>query len=385
MHHTRRLLARLRRWLGGGARGEPDVLASMKRHGLYAAIVEGSNDAILAKDTAGRIVAWNRGAERLYGYPAREILGRSIEVLVPPERLDEVREILDAIQRREEVAEHETVRVTRDGRRLEVALTVSPLCDEAGRVLGASAIARDITARKAAERRAAELARALSLEHAELERVVYTVAHDLKSPLVTTAGFLEVLREELRAGNAAAVEDALERLSRANRRMSRLVEDLLAVSRAGRRPERPEDVDLAEVAHQIETDLAQSFEEAGARLAIGPLPRLWIDPVWAREIVENLAANALKYGCPEPGGQVEVGADVHEGHVELWVRDGGPGIPEDQREHVFDLFVRLHDDQGGSGVGLAIVARLAERLGGRAWVDDTAEGATVRVLLPRRS
>lgn len=355
-----------------------DLLARMREQGLFAAMVEDSDDAILAKDLDGTILSWNRGAQRLYGWSAEEMVGDTVAAIVPEERREELQEIMRAIRRGERVSRLETKRVTREGAVIDVSLSVSPVRDERGVVIGASAIGRDITARKRAER-------ALEERNAEMEAFVYTVSHDLRSPVVTINGFVDVLREDLDVGEPADVQHDLQRIEQAADRMGRLIDDLLALSRAGHREERPERVDVAEVARAVESSLHDYLAEAEAAVVLGELPTLWIDPLWIEQILENLLSNAFKYGCPEPGMQVEVAAEEHGDAVVLRVRDHGPGIPPEDRRRIFELFTRLEADRRGTGVGLAIVARLAGRCGGEAWVDAAEGGGAVfRVRLPKR-
>jgi len=201
-------------------RGKSRQTADMTGTGLRLEL--SSDDAIIGKTLDGIITTWNAGAERLYGYAAREVMGRPISIVIPPQVGDELPEILDRLARGERVEHYETVRVARDGRRIEVSITVSPTLDPAGRVIGASSIARDITHRKEAE---AAVRERDALRY--VASLAAAAAHEINNPLAVVVGQAELLDETLDAAGQKRTEEILQ----ATRRIEEIVGRMKGVSR----------------------------------------------------------------------------------------------------------------------------------------------------------
>jgi PAS domain S-box-containing protein len=363
---------------------------------LLAAIVASSNDAIVSKTLDGTIMAWSPGAERMFGYTSEEAIGQPITLIVPPDRLAEEDALLARIRRGEPIEALETARVARDGRRVDVELTVSPVRDAAGEITGASTIARDIS-----DRRRRDETRAVLLRRAEEARAEADVAnrtkdqflailsHELRTPLNAMLGWTQMLR----TGQVSAerTQHALEVIHRNTVLQARLIDDLLDVARieAGKVHLDRQPVQLVPVIDEaIETlqrDVAQRqlvlerhFDpEAG--LVFGDRTRL-------QQIVVNLLSNAVKFTPPD--GRIEVGLDGDGDHARIVVRDTGLGIDADALPHIFERFAqadpttaRVH---GGLGLGLAIVRHLVELHGGTVSADSPGQGrgATFTVRLP---
>ena len=259
-----------------------------------AAIVESSDDAIISKDLNGIVTSWNGGAQRLFGYTAEEMIGRSITLLIPPERLEEEPNILDRIRRGERIEHYETLRRCRDGRLVEISLTVSPLTDEHGRVMGASKIARDITVRKQIERALLEADR-------QKNEFLATLAHELRNPLAPIRNSLNILR--MTRGNAPAAERVHEMMERQVNHMVRLVNDLLELSRitTGKIELRLESIEIAAIIRSaIET--SRPLIDAGGHQLATTLPAeplsVEADPVRLAQVVANLLNNAARYTAP---------------------------------------------------------------------------------------
>src|SRR5581483_4972958 len=220
------------------AQPERVLLSLIEGWQQLAAIVEGSDTAIIGKSLDGTIRTWNPGAERLYGYGAAEVIGRPISMLAPADRRDEIPEILDRVARGERVERLETVRRARDGRLVEVSLSVSPIRDLSGRITGASTIAHDISPRR----------RAVALERANeaMRMFVATASHDLRTPLATALGFAELLQQQGAELSGQDRAECLGAVLRSIRQATRLVEDLLTLSKiqAGRVEVRPDRVVL---------------------------------------------------------------------------------------------------------------------------------------------
>ena len=365
-----------------------------------AAIVESSDDAILGKTLDGIILSWNLGAERMYGYRAGEVVGQPVSLLAPPDRADEAPSILERVKRGAGVEHHETVRVRKDGTRIDVALTVSPIKDAAGSIIGASTIARDITERKQAEREIRTLNRELEervrqrtaqLEAAnqELEAFAYSAAHDLRAPLITIGGFSRMLIEDHASSLPDQAQRYLHEVDQSAQKMSNLINDLLAFSRLGRQPIKEQPVSLADVARQALAELNGGRAGWEASVRIGDLPPCRADPALLKQVLVNLLSNAQKFSRRRAEAVIEVGwrRDLDDPtHRAYFVKDNGAGFDMRHADKLFRVFQRLHraEDYEGTGIGLAIVQRIIKRHGGRVWAEGEPEkGATFYFTLPR--
>ena len=365
-----------------------------------AAIVEASDDTIVGKTLEGTILTWNAGAERIYGYAAEEIVGRSVALLVPPDRPQEVPDILERLKRGERIEHFETVRVRKDGTRIDASLTISPIKDAAGRIIGAATIARDITERKQAERairvlnqeledRVRQRTSELQAANQELEAFAYTVAHDLRSPLITLSGFSQMLMEDHTATLPGEAQRLILQIASSARRMSGLIDDLLSFSRLGRQPIKQQPVAPADVARLALSELDGAYKDRRAAVRVSELPRCEADPALLKQVFLNLLSNALKFSRNREDAAVEVGwrRDLDDRtHHTYFVTDNGTGFDMRYADKLFQVFRRLHrmEEYEGTGVGLAIVQRIIHRHGGRVWAESApGKGATFYFTLPR--
>ncbi|HTO06595.1 MAG TPA: PAS domain S-box protein [Myxococcota bacterium] len=337
---------------------------------LHAAIVSSSEDAIVSKSLQGVIQTWNAGAERLYGYQATEAVGRHISLIIPKDRLSEEDGILRQIHAGQRIEPFNTVRQRKDGSTVHVSLSVSPVLDERGRVVGVSKIARDISAQREAEQRVARLMADLRDADRRKDEFLATLAHELRGPLAPVRNSLEVLKRP--ASDGRLLERARTMLDRQITHMERLVDDLLDIARITRnRLElRTQRVDLRPLLAQAVEAAYPSAEEAGHALEFdngGESLEVMGDPVRLLQVFGNLLHNANKY--TDRGGRIELRARRWNGLAEVTVRDNGVGIPPDLLPKVFELFAQLEENpgrtQGGLGLGLTIVKQLVEMHGGR--------------------
>jgi signal transduction histidine kinase len=214
----------------------------------------------------------------------------------------------------------------------------------------------------------------LEARNGELERFAYTVSHDLKSPLVTIGGFLGWIRRHAARGDVASLEADLDRIQRARDRMLRLLDDLLQLSRSGRRLSQFENVPFGEVVREVRELSAASLQARQAQLVVcDTLPVVRGDRGGLVQVVQNLLDNALKFSDGPP--RVEIGVRREDRRQVLYVRDQGVGIDPAHHARVFGLFERLDAAREGAGVGLAIVKRVVEAHGGRIWVESAGKGA----------
>lgn len=349
-----------------------------------AAIVESSEDAVIGETLDGRIVTWNRGAERLYGYSADEAIGRPVSILAPPDRAVEVDTILDRIKAGVPVEPFETVRVRNDGQQIHVSLSISPIKGSAGEIIGAAAIARDMTERKHAEDELREHALELARSNTELEEFAYVASHDLQEPLRMVSSYVQLL--EKRYGDRLD-EDARKFMFFAvdgAQRMQSMVSDLLTYSRVGRREESLAPIDCGEVFETVRSQLERTIEESGAVLTSGALPFVHGRRTQLVQLLQNLVGNAIKYRGDAPP-RIHVASELNGREWVFSVQDNGMGIEPRHRDRIFRIFQRLHerDKYPGSGIGLAIAKKIAERHGGRLWVEsEPGTGSTFLFSIP---
>jgi PAS domain S-box-containing protein len=347
-----------------------------------AAIVESSEDAIISKSLDGVIRSWNAGAVRLFGYAAHEAIGQPITLIIPMDRRDEERVILQRISRGERIEHFETMRVSKQGRLIHISLTVSPISDAAGNIIGASKIARDISDRKSAERQLREAGR-------KKDQFIALLAHELRNPLAPLRNGLQVMR--LAGGNLDASAEALAMMERQLGHMVRLIDDLLDISRIGQNKMelRRSRVLLTDVLSSAVESARPAIDEAEHKLTISlppdPIP-LDADLTRLSQVFTNLLTNSAKY--TERGGAIWLTAERQRGEVVVSVRDNGIGIPEDALPRIFDMFSQVDESiarsQGGLGIGLALVKALTEMHGGTIDVASggTGQGSTFSVRLP---
>jgi two-component system CheB/CheR fusion protein len=350
-----------------------------------AAIIEFSDDAILSKDTNGVIKSWNQGAQRMFGYTADEVVGKSVTILIPPDHLDEEPEILARIRRGESIAHYETVRRRKDGKLLEISLTVSPILNANNHVIGASKIARDITEKKRVERSLAQarekLARAnqelekqvqertteLMEANSQLEAFVYSIAHDLRAPLRAMQAFSTILLEDYAPKLDDTATHYTKRIARAAESMDRLVLDLLAFGRMARSDIELGAVNVANAWSGAVAQMEQIIREKKAQVeALPPFHHVRGHEATLSQVLANLLGNALKFVPPGAHPNVRFRTEQADGVVRLWVEDNGIGIAPEHQDRIFRIFERLRPaEYEGTGIGLAIVKKGVERMGGR--------------------
>jgi signal transduction histidine kinase len=248
------------------------------------------------------------------------------------------------------------------------------------------ALERELSERQRLESAGQVLIRELSAKNEELERFAYAVSHDLKSPLITVRGFLGFLERDVLEGETERVRDDLVRIQEATRRMQRLVDELLELSRIGRRVNPPETLPFDEVAREAAGLVEGRLRARGVSVEIpAGLPYVHGDRPRLVGVVQNLLDNAAKFMGDQPSPRVEVGARTGDGTEPVFfVRDNGVGIEAPFQEKVFSLFEKLDPDSEGTGVGLALVRRIVEVHGGRIWIESAGrgQGTTFAFTLP---
>ena len=353
-----------------------------------ASIIDSSEDAILSKDLNGMITSWNRGAENIYGYTAEEIVGKHISLLTPADRPDEISEILEKIERGESTEHYESVRVTKDGRHLNVSISVSPLHDAAGNIIGASAIARDISTQKRAE---GQLRQAQKME--AIGRLAGGVAHDFNNVLAIINACREFLRD--RIDPAADTSVYVDNIRKATERGALLTKQLLAFSRTS--AVQPRLLDLNERLKDISKLLRPLMGDDVEILVTSKSPTAIVeaDPGQLDQIVINLAVNA-RDAMPRGGKFIlETGTvrfdetlDRHQTmpagkYVQLAVSDSGVGMDEATISRIFEPFFTTKEVGKGTGLGLATVYGIVKQSAGHIRVySEPGHGTTFKIYLP---
>jgi two-component system sensor histidine kinase VicK len=355
-----------------------------------AEIVSSSDDAILSKDLDGIITSWNPAAERLYGYSAQEIVGQPVTRIFPPDHQDEFLQIMARIRRGERVDHYETTRVRKDGTFLTVSVTVSPLKESSGAIIGASAIARDISERIALEQ--------------QREAFVSLVTHELKTPLTALQGNVQLAQRRLRrllnqAGSLTdeqqqTLEEVLLMLGRSQqplRVQQRLINDLLDLSHI-----QQDQVELRFAVFdliKLVCEIIQDHQAAyPSRLILLELPEQDSIPVYAdqdriTQVLGNYLTNALKF-APE-SLSVRVSINVEAASVRVAVTDQGPGLSSEQQVHIWKRFYQITQTplqngwKAGLGLGLYLCQQLMHRQQGEVGVESSpGQGATFWFTLP---
>src|SRR5579863_4301243 len=352
-----------------------------------ALTVNSSQDAIIGKSLDGIITHWNKGAEEMYGYAPHEMIGRSITTLCPEDREDEIPGILEKIRRGERVEYFESVRLTKDGRRLNVSVSVSPIIDADGKVVGASAIARNITSHKKVEDQLR-----LSQKMEAVGRLAGGVAHDFNNLLGIVTACSELLRSRVKGDDV----EYLDNIREAAKRGASLTRQLLAFSR--RQPVKPEIVDLNDRLREL-SKLLRPLMGDDVEVVISPRPGEAVveaDPGSLDQIVMNLAVNA-RDAMPRGGkliietGLFEFDQAFAEQHpplvagryAMLAVSDTGAGMDEATRLRIFEPFFTTKEIGKGSGLGLATVHGIVQQSGGHIWVySEVDRGTTFKIYLP---
>gem|GEM_PF-7079343 len=353
-------------------------LSRGKESGLsLAAIVESSSDAIIGVTPEGIIDHWNAGAEQIYGYLVREAIGQPVSLIVPPERSDEAKDILEKILHGELVRNYETVHKRKNGSVFHVSLAVSPVRNDRGDIVGVSGIGRDITQRK-------------RLEWAK-DQFLGTVSHELRTPVATLKAAIDNLRDGCVGPLSEQQQKGVEIAARAADRLSKIVVKVLELSQleSGKAHLMRGQINCVSLLEDIVRGLKDNKEKVIA-LNIDPrkiFPSILADEEMVRQVVSNLIENALRYAK----GKVGVTLYAENGSVQVTVEDDGPGISSENFERLFHRFEQVNRPIGGggykgTGLGLAICKEIIELHGGKIWVDSVPnQGSRFHFTLPSKT
>ena len=347
-------------------------------------ILDTMADALFVLDADGCIRVVNHAVRELLGYRDSDLIGRSIDRLEELRGDQTISRTLRDLVRRGPIRDQERLLRHADGAAVDVSISISPVSEENVQE-GAVVIARDIRARKRDEEQLRQALKHLEQSNRELEDFAYVASHDLQEPLRKIQAFGDLLRSKYAPELSDQGRDYIERMQSAAKRMQILINDLLSFSRVTTKAQPFVRVDLGQIAAEVVKDLEVRTHDSGGRIDVGPMPAIDADPLQMRQLLQNLAGNALKFHRPGVAPVVDVRGEVQNGLCRITVSDNGIGFEEKYAERIFTVFERLHarSDYEGTGIGLAICRKIAERHGGEIRAHGKpGEGATFVVTLP---
>jgi PAS domain S-box-containing protein len=362
---------------------------SLQRERDFAkSLVDTAQAIVLVLDKEGRILRFNSYLEEISGYKLGEVQGKDwCSTFLPKRDHTAVRELFSQAVGDIQTRGNVNPIVTKDGREREIEWYDKTLKDADGNAVGLLSTGQDVTERKRAEKEREELISELEDKNAELERFMYTVSHDLKSPIITIKNFLGMLEKDAANGDTDRMKDDLTRISNASDKMYDLLNELLEFSRIGRVVNPSQEVPFGDLVHEAMEGVAGRLEGSGVQVDVAPdLPVIYGDLARLQEMLENLIDNAAKYMGDQSAPRIEIGARLDSKDKVFYVSDNGIGIDPKYHEKIFGLFDILDPESEGTGVGLAIVKRIVEVNGGQIWIESegTGEGSTFCFTIPDR-
>ncbi|HUE97027.1 MAG TPA: PAS domain S-box protein [Longimicrobiaceae bacterium] len=353
----------------------------------FEGILAIASDAVVCVNEEQRITFFNHGAEEIFQYAAKEVLGEPLEILIPqahrPGHAEQVRRFAESAVTARRMGERGEITGRRkDGEIFPAEASISQLTVGSTRVF--TAVLRDVTERRRSEEALAANARELERSNAELEQFAYVASHDLQEPLRMVASYTQLLARRYRGQLDEDADEFIGYAVDGVTRMQALISDLLAYSRVGRREVEPAAVPMNALLDRVLLSLGPSIEEKGAVVTRDPLPSVSGDQTQLEQLLQNLIANAIKFHGEKPP-RVHVSATADGDEWTFSVRDEGIGIDPQFQERIFVIFQRLHsrNEYPGTGIGLAICRKIVERQGGRMWLESApGKGSTFFFTLP---
>ena len=355
-----------------------------EKQAILASIVSSSDDAIISKTLQGIITSWNKSATRLFGYTEEEAIGQHISIIIPKDRMDEETRIIESIRKGEKIDHFETIRVTKDGKFLNISLTISPLRNSRGKIIGASKIARDISLRLEAEKQRILYTKRLQELNKYKDEFMVMASHELKTPLTVIMANLQVLLEMMKDDdNVIFIEKVLKQVDK----LSELISNLLNVSKieAGKLELNPTPFDLNELLVEQVANLQQTtnhhkiiFNKSEKKLVVNA------DREKIEQVIINIINNAIKYS--RNPGDIIVSVAKIKGYIQVNIKDEGIGIPQKDITNIFLRFFRVSGSASsfsGSGVGLYISSEIIKSHKGKIWVESkVGKGSVFHFSLP---
>jgi PAS domain S-box-containing protein len=354
-----------------------------EKQGMLAALISSSDDTIVSKTLDGKITSWNRAAERMFGYTEEEALGQHISLIIPADRLNEETFIIGQVSKGNKVDHFETVRISKDGRSIPISLSVSPIIDENGQIIGASKIARDISEQLIMQEEKARLYDEIKELNDKKDEFIGLASHELKTPLTSIQAYLQILNGEL---SDERRKEFLRRAAQQVKKINGLVSDLLDISKiqAGQLRFDPSPFDL----NQLVLDAIELIRSANHQYNITFRSEVGVliiqgDAQRIEQVIINLLTNAIRYS--NRSYDIDVHLSKQEGTAKVAVRDQGIGIAADQLEQIFSRFYRVGENRNASGLGLGLYLsqQIIDRHGGRIWAESQpGQGSVFYFTLP---
>ncbi len=377
------------------ARDITQIRKAAEENQKLANVVESSDDAIITKSLEGSILSWNKGAEQIYGYSKKEIIGKNISILAPPELKNEIKELIDKIQSHKNVHHYETLRLKKDGTLIDVSITLSPIFDDSGKLIAISNISRDITKRKNAERKLNDYKNSLeekvekrteelAKSNAELEHFAYIASHDLREPLRMITSFLQLLERRYKDQLDQDANEFIGYAVDGSKRLNDMITDLLEYSKVTSTEPLLIPVNLEKVLDDALINLVIPTEEKNAQIDHDPLPTVNGDEKLLILLFQNLIGNGIKYNDKKPP-KINISAIEENSQYVISITDNGIGIKQEHLKRIFTIFQRLHakDEYEGTGIGLAIAQKIVNQHHGEIWVESkTGKGTTFYFTIP---
>jgi PAS domain S-box-containing protein len=369
-------------------------------------IIEIEDYAILMMDRSGTIMNWNRGAEKIKGYRADEVIGKNFRQFYTDKDLAAgVPDSLLAEAEKNNRAQHEGWRVRKDGSKFWGSVVITALHDDNGNVIGFSKVTRDLTERKEAEEALKKSAlemekknRALDAMNQELASFAYVSSHDLQEPLRKIQTFATRIVETEEQTLSAKAKDYFGRMQNAALRMQRLIEDLLTYSRTNTAEKKFEPVNLNEIVNEVKADLKETFDSKHAVIHVGSLPTLNVIRFQIAQLITNIFSNALKFSKSDVPPEINMTHKIVNGseldnerinpkkkYHQLSISDNGIGFEPEHKHKIFEVFQRLHgrSEYSGTGIGLAICKKIVDNHNGLINAEgELDKGATFTIYLP---
>lgn len=353
-----------------------------KRKGILAAIVDTSDDTIISKTLEGIITSWNKAAVKMFGYTEAEAIGKHVSLIIPPDRLNEESFIIGQVSKGIKVDHFQTVRQAKSGKLIPISLSVSPVTDEKGNIIGASKVARDISAEQASQEQAAKLFKQLKELNAKKDEFIGLASHELKTPLTSIMGYLQIISRRI---NDEQCLGFLEKSKQQVKRLISLVNDLLDVSKieAGKLHFDRSDFNLCDIINDA-IDLVSHANQYSSITFHPSVSQCVVkgDANRIEQVVVNFLTNAIRYSPND--SPIEICMNTTASEVSVGVKDHGIGIATEQLEHIFKKFYRVDNKHiSGLGIGLHLCHEIITRHKGRIWVESLPEqGSTFWFTLP---
>jgi len=373
------------------ARDITEVKEVEKIRNYLATVVKQSNDAIYIHDHEGKIISWNEGAEKVYGYTEKEALKMKIRNIIPEYMQLESGELVNKIVSGEKVQGLESKRITKHGKLIDVLFSANIITDSSNEQKSIAITERDITQQKLADEQIRQLnadlqknIEQLESVNKELESFSYSVSHDLRAPLRAVDGYSQILEEDYSQILDPEAQRLLANIRTNSKKMSTLIDDLLAFSRLGKREIQKSMVDMKQLVQEVLND-TQDLITPAIEVQVKSVIEANADRALVRQVWINLISNALKYSSKKEHPIIEIGSHLKANEIIYYVKDNGAGFSMDFAHKLFNVFQRLHADTEfeGTGIGLAIVHRIIKKHNGIVWAEGIpGKGATFYFSLP---